>query len=140
MDCKEVFSMLMFHAVDSRYNIYATALLDTICTSQGFTSLSPSVGLGGKYNTLPGRQVAIIEAVYNQEQAPLIPAATAATAAAGPKSILVKKVGVDMGGVYCLYNVSLLELETRAIQRFAKISQSQRRPLLGVFNLNLKSP
>ena len=81
------------------------------------------MALGGKYNTLPGRQVAIIEAVYNQEQAPLIPAATAA-AAAGPKSILVKKVGVDMGGVYCLYNVSLLELETRAIRRFAKISQS----------------
>ena len=134
MDCKEVFSMLMFHAVDidSRYNIYATALLDTICTSQGFTSLSPSVGLGGKYNTLPGRQVAIIEAVYNQEQAPLIPATTAA---AGPKSILVKKVGVDMGGVCCLYNVSLVELETRAIRRFAKISQSSRRPLLATRSL-----
>ena len=65
------------------------------------------MALGGKYNTLPARQVAIIEAVYsNQEQAPLIPAATA-----GPKSILVKKVGdrVDMGVyVYCLYIVSLL--------------------------------
>ena len=93
------------------------------------------MALGGKYNTLPGRQVAIIEAVYNQEQAPLIPAATAVP---GPKSILVKKVGVDMGGVCCLYIVSLVELETRAIRRFAKISQSQRRPLLGVFNLNLK--
>ena len=63
------------------------------------------MALGGKYNTLPGRQVAIIEAVYNQEQAPLIPATAAA--AAGPKSILVKKVGVDMGGVYCLHIVSL---------------------------------
>ena len=62
------------------------------------------MALGGKYNTLPARQVAIIEAVYsNQEQAPLIPAATAVP---GPKSILVKKVGdrVDMGVyVYCLY-------------------------------------
>ena len=67
------------------------------------------MALGGKYNTLPGRQVAIIEAVYsNQEQAPLIPAATAATATAGPKSILVKKVGdrVDMGG--CMYIVCIL--------------------------------
>ena len=67
------------------------------------------MALGGKYNTLPARQVAIIEAVYsNQEQAPLIPAATDT---AGPKSILVKKVGdrVDMGVyVYCLYIVSLL--------------------------------
>ena len=90
------------------------------------------MGLGGKYNTLPGRQVAIIEAVYNQEQAPLIPATTAVP---GPKSILVKKVGVDMGGVYCLYNVSLLELETRAIRRFAKISQSSRRPLLATRSL-----
>ena len=67
------------------------------------------MALGGKYNTLPARQVAIIEAVYNQEQAPLIPAATAATATAataGPKSILVKKVGdrVDMGGV-CILSV-----------------------------------
>ena len=101
------------------------------------------MALGGKYNTLPARQVAIIEAVYNQEQAPLIPAATAtaATAAtAGPKSILVKKVGdrVDMGVyVYCLYIVSLLEFETRAIRRFVKISQSRRRPLLGVLVLNL---
>ena len=68
------------------------------------------MALGGKYNTLPARQVAIIEAVYsNQEQAPLIPAATAATATAGPKSILVKKVGdrVDMWVyivcILCLY-------------------------------------
>ena len=86
------------------------------------------MALGGKYNTLPARQVAIIEAVYNQEQAPLIPAATAATATAGPKSILVKKVGdrVDMGVyVYCLYIVSLLELQTRG---FEKISQSRRSP------------
>ena len=89
------------------------------------------MALGGKYNTLPGRQVAIIEAVYNQEQAPLIPAATAATATAGPKSILVKKVGdrVDMGVyVYCLYIVSLLELQTRAIWGFARISQLRRSP------------
>ena len=92
------------------------------------------MALGGKYNTLPARQVAIIEAVYNQEQAPLIPAATAATATAataGPKSILVKKVGdrVDMGVyVYCLYIVSLLELQTRAIWGFARISQSRRSP------------
>ena len=86
------------------------------------------MALGGKYNTLPARQVAIIEAVYNQEQAPLIPAATAT---AGPKSILVKKVGdrEDMGVyVYCLYIVSLLELQTRAIWGFVKISQSRRSP------------
>ena len=71
------------------------------------------MALGGKYNTLPARQVAIIEAVYsNQEQAPLIPAATAATATAGPKSILVKKVGdrVDMGVYRCILFVNCVSI------------------------------
>ena len=50
---------------------------------EGFTSLNPNLAVSSKYNTLPARQIAIIESVYNnQEQAPLINT---------PKSILVKK-------------------------------------------------
>ena len=66
----------------SMHKVYSLDQLNQV-SFEGFTSLNPNL-VTGKYNTLPGRQIAIIEQIYNsQEQAPLIPT---------PKSILVKKV------------------------------------------------
>ena len=65
----------------SMHKVYSLDQLNQV-SFEGFTSLHPNL-VTGKYNTLPARQIAIIEQIYNQEQAPLIPT---------PKSILVKKV------------------------------------------------
>ena len=64
------------------HKVYSLDQLNQV-SFEGFSSLNPSL-IQGKYNTLPARQIAIIESVYNSpEQTPLIPT---------PKSILVKKV------------------------------------------------
>ena len=66
----------------SMHRVYSLDQLNQV-TFEGFTSLNPNL-VNSKYNTLPPRQIAIIEQMYNnQEQTPLIPT---------PKSILVKKV------------------------------------------------
>ena len=65
----------------SMHKVYSLDQLNQV-SFEGFTSLHQNL-VTGKYNTLPARQIAIIEQIYNQEQAPLIPT---------PKSILVKKV------------------------------------------------
>lgn len=66
----------------SMHKVYSLDQLNQV-SFEGFTSLNPNI-VTSKYNTLPARQIAIIEQVYNnQEQAPLMPT---------PKSILVKKV------------------------------------------------
>ena len=66
----------------SMHKVYSLDQLNQV-TFEGFTSLNPNL-VTNKYNTLPARQIAYIEQIYNsQEQAPLIH---------NPKSILVKKV------------------------------------------------
>ena len=70
----------------SMHKVYSLDQLNQV-SFEGFTSasLNPNLVNSSKYNTLPARQIAIIESIYNNqsEQAPLIQT---------PKSILVKKV------------------------------------------------
>ena len=76
---KDIEPDIVNHTKQSLHKVYS---LDQV-SFEGFTSANSSL-VQSKYNTLPARQVAIIESVYsNKEQAPLIPT---------PMSILVKKV------------------------------------------------
>ena len=79
---KDIEPDIVNHTKQSLHKVYSLDQLNQV-SFEGFTSLNPNL-IQGKYNTLPARQIAIIESVYNnQEATPLIPT---------PKSILVKKV------------------------------------------------
>ena len=79
---KDIGPDIVNHVKQSLHKVYSLDQLNQV-SFEGFSSLNPSL-IQGKYNTLPARQIAIIESVYNSpEQTPLIPT---------PKSILVKKV------------------------------------------------
>ena len=79
---KDIEPDIVNHTKQSLHKVYSLDQLNQV-SFEGFTSANSSL-VQSKYNTLPTRQIAIIESVYsNQEAAPLIPT---------PKSILVKKV------------------------------------------------
>ena len=79
---KDIGPDIVNHAKQSLHKVYSLDQLNQV-SFEGFTAVNSSL-VQSKYNTLPARQIAIIESVYsNQEQTPLIPT---------PKSILVKKV------------------------------------------------
>ena len=66
---------------------YGNAKVLNEVSFEGFTSLNPPL-ISSKYNTLPSRQIAIIESIYNKDQNQLVQT---------PKSILVKKVTFEKG-------------------------------------------
>ena len=79
---KDIEPDIVNHTKQSLHKVYSLDQLNQV-SFEGFSTLNPSL-IQEKYNTLPARQIAIIESVYNSpEQTPLIPT---------PKSILVKKV------------------------------------------------
>ena len=79
---KDIEPDIVNHTKQSLHKVYSLDQLNQV-SFEGFTAVNSSL-VQSKYNTLPARQIAIIESVYsNQEQVPLIPT---------PKSILVKKV------------------------------------------------
>ena len=68
------------------HKVYSLDQLNEV-SFEGFTSLNPPL-ISSKYNTLPSRQIAIIESIYNKDQNQLVQT---------PKSILVKKVTFEKG-------------------------------------------
>ena len=70
------------HTKPGMHKVYSLDQLNQV-SFEGFTPLSANLASNVKYNTLPARQIAIIESLYRQESSPFLPT---------PKSILVKKV------------------------------------------------
>ena len=68
------------------HKVYSLDQLNEV-SFEGFTSLNPPL-ISSKYNTLPARQIAIIESIYNKDQNQMVQT---------PKSILVKKVTFEKG-------------------------------------------
>eukprot|EP00092_Neocalanus_flemingeri_P064719 GFUD01078591.1.p1 GENE.GFUD01078591.1~~GFUD01078591.1.p1 ORF type:complete len:178 (+),score=50.50 GFUD01078591.1:1-534(+) len=70
------------HTKPGIHKVYSLDQLNQV-SFEGFAPLSANLASNIKYNTLPSRQIAIIESLYRQESFPHLPT---------PKSILVKKV------------------------------------------------
>jgi len=76
------------HTKPGMHKVYSLDQLNQV-SFEGFTPLNVNLASNVKYNTLPSRQIAVIEALYRQESTPHLPT---------PKSILVKKVTFEKAG------------------------------------------